>query len=162
MTFHGFWVSVSRRTWATALKMTPLLSGRRGRGWWVVSPTPGNHPWPLLIKEGNHFQGFRVAKLGGYLEGKKDLLSLTAPLLRRSNLICRLAFFLAGGGGALGIADSQTDSSFPRMRESIGSSSRFPDVARWIPAFAGMTNVSRLDTGLPAIVTISVGGEPYG
>jgi hypothetical protein len=48
-----------RRSFA-AVKITPLLSGRRGRGCWVVSSAIGNHPWPLLAKEGNHFHARSV------------------------------------------------------------------------------------------------------
>ena len=48
----------------TALKMTPLLSARRGRGWLVQRHGRANHPRPLLKKEGNHFHGFWVPVSG--------------------------------------------------------------------------------------------------
>ena len=45
----------------------------------------------------------RVPKAGRPAGRNSDLLSLTAPLLRQSNLISRLALFRAGGGGSFGV-----------------------------------------------------------
>jgi hypothetical protein len=44
-----------------------------------------------------------VPKAGRPVGRKSDLLSLTLLLLPQSNLISRLALFLAGGGRSLGI-----------------------------------------------------------